>query len=39
MPDTYLETVELHGRLFQKHALEQKIYFGPVDEVNRPSFP
>lgn len=39
VPDTYLETVELHGRLFQKHALEQKIYFGPVDEVNRPSFP
>ncbi|KAL2292650.1 hypothetical protein FJTKL_07756 [Diaporthe vaccinii] len=32
VPDTYLETVELHGRLFQKHALQQKIYFGPVDE-------
>lgn len=33
MPDTYLETVEFHGRLFQKHALQQKIYFAPVDEV------
>lgn len=34
MPDVYLETVELHGRLFQKHALQNKIYFGPVDEVS-----
>lgn len=34
VPDVYLETVELHGRLFQKHALHHKIYFGPVDEVN-----
>lgn len=33
MPDAYLETVEHHGRLFQKHALQHKIYFGPVDEV------
>lgn len=38
VPDTYLETVEIHGRLFQKHALQHKIYFAPVDEVNV-SFP
>jgi hypothetical protein len=33
VPDTYLETVEIHGRLFQQHALQHKIYFAPVDEV------
>lgn len=33
VPDAYLETVEFHGRLFQKHALQHKIYFGPVDDV------
>lgn len=33
MPDVYLETVELHGRLFQQHALRHGIYFAPVDEV------
>ncbi|KAI3402125.1 hypothetical protein diail_54 [Diaporthe ilicicola] len=32
VPDAYLETVEIHGRLFQKHALQHKIYFAPVDE-------
>lgn len=37
MPDAYLETVEIHGRLFQKHALQHKIYFAPVDEVVVPS--
>jgi hypothetical protein len=39
VPDTYLETVEIHGRLFQKHALQHKIYFAPVDEVIVFSFP
>lgn len=33
VPDAYLETVEFHGRLFQKHALQHKIYFAPVDDV------
>ncbi|KAG8167315.1 hypothetical protein KVR01_003004 [Diaporthe batatas] len=32
VPDAYLDTVEIHGRLFQKHALQHKIYFAPVDE-------
>lgn len=35
VPDAYLETVEVHGRLFQKHALHHKIYFAPVDEVKK----
>ena len=39
VPDVYLETVELHGRLFQKHALHHKIYFAPCDEVNAPHYP
>lgn len=42
VPDAYLETVEVHGRLFQKHALHHKIYFAPVDEVKKrktPHFP
>ncbi|GAB0138897.1 hypothetical protein EsDP_00007118 [Epichloe bromicola] len=32
LDDTLTETVEYHGRTFQKYALTNKVYFLPVDE-------
>ncbi|KAF2433501.1 hypothetical protein EJ08DRAFT_628691 [Tothia fuscella] len=29
---TYLETIEIHGRDFQKHSIENGVYYVPVDE-------
>lgn len=34
LDDTFTETVEYHGRTFQKYALANKVYFSPVDEVS-----
>ncbi|KAK0391268.1 hypothetical protein NLU13_0769 [Sarocladium strictum] len=32
LDDTYVQTVEHHGRLFQHYAVTQGAYFAPVDE-------
>jgi hypothetical protein len=35
----YLETVTYHNRQFQEFAIENRIYFAPVDEVNNTADP
>ncbi|KAL6691820.1 S-adenosyl-L-methionine-dependent methyltransferase [Trichoderma pleuroticola] len=32
LDETYAETVNHHGRIFQQHALASKTYFAPIDE-------
>ncbi|RFU77380.1 methyltransferase [Trichoderma arundinaceum] len=32
LDETYTETVNHHGRIFQQHALVNKIYFAPIDD-------
>jgi hypothetical protein len=39
LDDTFTETVEYHGRTFQKYALANKVYFLPVDEVCHTELP
>lgn len=38
VPENYLETVEYHNRLFQRHSLENSVYFAPIDEVLTPNY-
>lgn len=33
LDETYAETVNHYGRIFQQHALASKTYFAPIDEV------
>lgn len=33
LSDEFLETIYLHGRVYQRYAIENGAYFGPVDEV------
>ncbi|UKZ47714.1 hypothetical protein TrVGV298_001940 [Trichoderma virens] len=33
LDETYAETVNHHGRIFQQHALASRTYFAPIDEV------
>jgi hypothetical protein len=35
LDDTFIQTVEHHGRLFQHYAVTQGAYFAPIDEVCR----
>ncbi|KAL6881919.1 S-adenosyl-L-methionine-dependent methyltransferase [Trichoderma longibrachiatum] len=32
LDETYAETVNYHGRIFQRHALDSKIYYAPIDD-------
>ncbi|PTB60408.1 hypothetical protein M431DRAFT_502545 [Trichoderma harzianum CBS 226.95] len=32
LDETYAETVNHYGRIFQQHALASKTYFAPIDE-------
>ncbi|KAK1255837.1 hypothetical protein MKX07_008096, partial [Trichoderma sp. CBMAI-0711] len=32
LDETYAETVNYHGRIFQQHALDSKIYYAPIDD-------
>ena len=34
LTDAMLETVEYHGRVFQRYAIQNGAYFAPIDQVS-----